>query len=298
MAMTWTSLSAAKGTAGALATWVDYTKLDIPTTIDEAQALLYGLLRTREMMTDFAFTMTVGQSYIPLPARFLDPIGRIYQPSFNLPIRHKDSGFVQQNRNYSETSGTLGTNPFTTTSGSNTVSVALTAHGFSQDSTFYVTGASAFNGVTITGTFPITAITDANDFTIDISILGTAPNASGAGGGASVAYTCDNLVQGVPNWFGIWNENIYFDTAAVQQATCKLQYYQSLPLLSASNLTNFLTNRYPQLMRTACMTSAADFMKDDGEYAKGLARLEKLVMAINAENDMQLRGLELDTDIP
>lgn len=297
MAMSWSSLSASKGSAGALATWVGYSLLDVPTTIDEAQTLLYSLLRVREMRTDYQFTMTTGMSYIALPSRFLDPIGRIRQLAYGMPIRHKDENFVANNQFFTETSGTLGTDPFTTVSGSDTVTVAATAHGFSQGSSFYTTGASAFNGATISGTFPITSVAT-NTFTIDISSLGTTPSGSGAGGGASCAYTCENLVQGTPQWFGIWNERIYFDAAFPQTTVCKLQYFQSLPLLSATNLTNFLTNRYPHLLRTACMASAASFMKDDGEYQKNLAALQGMVAQTSIENDMAMRGMEFDQDIP
>jgi hypothetical protein len=298
MAMTYTSLSAAKGTSGALATWVDYTKLDVPVTIDEAQTLLYSLMRTREMKTEYSFTMTAGSASIALPSGFLDPIGRIFQGSFNRPIAGKDDSFVRLNRVYTELTGTLGTNPFTTTNGSNTVAVALTAHGFNQDSMIYLTGATAFNGATINGTFPITSIIDTNDFNIDITVLGTTPSASGAGGGSAVAYTVDNLVSGQPNWYAIWDEAIHFDQAFFQQSLCKLGYYKSPPLLSSSNLTNFLTNRYPQLLRTACMAAAADFMKDDVEYQKSMARLQALVERVNIENEMYLRGMELDTITP
>jgi hypothetical protein len=45
MAMTYNSLTAAKGTSGAVATWVAYTKLDVPVIVDEAQALIYMALR-------------------------------------------------------------------------------------------------------------------------------------------------------------------------------------------------------------------------------------------------------------
>jgi hypothetical protein len=41
MAMSYDSLTAAKGTAGAITTWVSYTLLDIPTILDEAQTLLW-----------------------------------------------------------------------------------------------------------------------------------------------------------------------------------------------------------------------------------------------------------------
>jgi hypothetical protein len=39
-------------------------------------------------------------------------------------------------------------------------------------------------------------ITDTNDFTIDITALGTTPTGSGAGGGSVVNYVCDSLVSG------------------------------------------------------------------------------------------------------
>ena len=305
MAMSYTSLTAAKGTPYALATWVDYTKLDTFAIVDEAQTLLFSTLRTREMLSDLMFTMPLGGTYLPLPVpywqsttNFLEAIGRIMQTSINMPISHKDSNTVERNRTYNESNGTLGANPFTTTSGSNTVSVALPNHGFAQDSIFYTAGATAFNGVTIAGTFRVTGITDANDFTIDITALGTTPSASGSGGGSAVTYTCDSMIQGMPIIFGIWNETIYFDMAFSQLTICKMQYYASPQLLSASNQTNFLTNRYPQLLRIACMASAANYMKDNEEYQKLSGLLMGMVQQVNAENDMSWRGMELLTDTP
>ena len=299
MPMNYTSLTASKGVSGSIATWVSYTLLDIPPILDEAQTLLYGLgIRTREMMAGGVFTIAVGQSYQPLPTGFLDPIGRMFMSSYNDYILHKDSVFIQNIRNYTELSGSLAANPFTATSGSTAVNVLLAGHGFNQDSAFNTSGATAFDGVTIAGIFPISAIVDANNFTIDITNLGSVPTGSGTGGGAAVNYLCDNLTQGNPGFFGIWNENFYFDMAAFQTTLVRHQYYKSQPLLSSTNQTNFLTNRYPQLLRTACMTSAADFMKDDTEYQKLTTRLTGLVGAINAENDMQYRGMEIESDTP
>jgi hypothetical protein len=40
--------------------------------------------------------------------------------------------------------------------------------------------------------------------------------------------------------------------------------------------TNFITNRYPQLLRVACM-AAADFMKDTEEYNKQFQRLVQMI---------------------
>ena len=300
MSMSYTSLTASKGTSGSIANFVNYSKLDIEPIVDEAQSLLWGeaRLRCREMMTDMVFTMAVSYSYVPLPSGFLEAIGRLNTPTYNMRIRHLDSAYVQGARQYTETSGTLGANPFTTTTGSNTVSVALANHGFAQDGIFYVTGATAFNGVTIAGTFPINGITDANDFTIDITGLGTTPTGIGSGGGSANNYICDSLTPGTPECWGIWNERINFDTAFFQTTLCRLQYYKSPPLLSSTNTTNFLTNRYPGLMRVACMAAAADFMKDDTEYQKQFGRLQSMIEKIANENDMQYRGMELDPEIP
>lgn len=297
MAMSWTSLTGAKTVAGSIAKWVNYTLLDADTIVDEAQALIYMVMRCREMRTAYHFTMTQGMSYIALPARFLDPIGRIRQESISSTIRHTDQGRLTLNRSFTETSGTLGASPFTVTIGSTTATVALTAHGFSQGSKFYTTGASAVGGVIVVGTFEITGVAT-DTFTIDISSVGT-PTSSATDGGSAVAYTCNNLEQSSPRWFSIWDERIYFDSAFDQQTTCQLNLYQSLPLLSASNTTNFLTNRYPHVMREACMAAAADFMKDSTEYQKHMQALGAKIGRAQAENEMgDMRGIEVDSDTP
>lgn len=297
MAMSWTSLTGAKTVAGSIAKWVNYTLLDAETTVDEAQALIYTMLRCREQRTAYHFTMTQGMSYIALPARFLDPIGRIRQDSIASAVRHTDHGFLTANRFFTETSGTLGASPLTVTIGSTTATVALTAHGFSQGSKFYTTGASAVGGVTIVGTFEITGVAT-DTFTIDISSVGT-PTSSATDGGSAVVYTCNNLNQGSPQWFSIWDERIYFDCAFDQQTTCQLNLYQSLPLLSASNTTNFLTNRYPHVMREACMAAAADFQKDSTEYQKHMQALGAKIQRAQVENEMgDMRGIEVESDTP
>lgn len=298
MAMNYVSLIGDKSTAGSVMSWVNYSKLPSPTIVDEAQALLYSMLRTREMMVDLAFTMTAGTAHLALPTGFLDAIGRIRFTTIPGVGRHKDSGTIQGRRIYSNTTGALGAGPFTTVSGSALVTVNLTGHGFNQDSVFYCAGAAAVGGITPNGTFPIVSITDADNFVIDITSLGTLPSSSGSGGGSAVTYSCDNLVSGFPQFFGIWNETIYFDQAFNQQTSGLLQYYRSLPLLSASNTNNFLTNRYPQLLRRACVAMAADFMKDSEEYQKDVAALSAMVQQINVENDGQMRGIELEAENP
>lgn len=249
------------------------------------------------MISQYQFNVPLFGSMAALPPNFLDPIGRIMAPTINVDLAHKDAGFVMRTRNFTETTGSLGTNPFTTTVGSTQFSVNLTNHGFNQESVFDVSGATFANGINFnTGTFLIASITDANNFVCD-SLTQTA-TASGADGGSAATYLCDNLQQVFPYYFAIWDEALHFEGAFTQACNAQMLYYKSLPLLSASNQSNFLTNRYPQLVRTACQMSAADFMKDDIEYQKCDTRLQRIIQTIMAENDGQYRGMELDTETP
>ena len=208
--MTFTSLTGDKNTVGSIASWVRYGKLDTQPILDEAQALLYGLLRTREMMAVAFFNVPIGVSYVSLPSNFLDPIGRMYCPSVNLTVRHKDSEFVLQNRNYTETNGTLGNNPITTgVLGSSLLSINLPGHGFSTESNITLTGGTTVDGVSPNGTFAIVSITDVNNFVVD-TLVGSATVGGITGGGSAISYLCDNLVQAFANWWGIWNEQIHF----------------------------------------------------------------------------------------
>jgi hypothetical protein len=141
----------------------------------------------------------------------------------------------------------------------------------------------------------VVAIADANDFAIDIAPLGATPSASGPGGGAAATYICDNLVQGAPMYWGVWDETIFFDVAFGQQTNCNLQYFRSPPLLSSANPTNFLTSRYPHLLRKACTAQAWDFMRNDAEYQKDVAALSALAEQTNAEADLLYRSAVFDT---
>lgn len=81
--------------------------------------------------------------------------------------------------------GTLGTDPFTTTSGSAVVSVADTAHGRKSGDTVIFSGATTFNNVTMNGTFTVLTVTNANVYTVTAA---TTASGTGAGGGSSVDY--------------------------------------------------------------------------------------------------------------
>lgn len=300
MSMSYTTLTGSKGSSGALLTWVNYAKLDVGTVVDEAQALLYQILRVREMRTEWTFGVSVGQASVALPTRFLDPIGKVYDLTNVTDYDQFIGTSILKKRAYDNSiSGTFGTNPFTTTSGSGLVSVNQTAHGLNQDSAITIPNAPSLNGLTLTGTFPIVSITDANDFVMDVgSASDTTATASGSGGGTGVTYTADNLVAGSPTGWGIWDENLKFDMAADTAFTGKLLLYRRPQPLSATNPTNFVTDRYPHLMRVACLAAAAKFMKDDQEYQKNMTELNTLIQTTASFDDLAYRGASFGTDTP
>src|SRR3984893_10670747 len=133
--MTYTSLVGDKNTAGSIARWVNYSKLDADQILQEAQALLYSMLRVREMRAHFNFNMAQGGDRIALPTGFLDPIGRISFLGTGAKAEQRYPNFIQRRRVYTESSGALSTNPFTTASGSTLVTVNLPNHGLSQGAT-------------------------------------------------------------------------------------------------------------------------------------------------------------------
>src|ERR1700746_3961433 len=104
MAMTFSTLVGPKGSAGSIANWVGYGKIDIATVLDEAQTIIFQSLRVREMRTEFVFGLAVGQCRVALPARFLDPIGRI-RDNRGLYYKHRTEADVQARRDFQAVSG-------------------------------------------------------------------------------------------------------------------------------------------------------------------------------------------------
>ena len=296
MAMTYTSLVAPKGTTGSLANWVGYSKLDTETVLDEAQSLLFQLLRVREMRKTWIFGLAVGESEKALPTRFLDPIGRIRDLTNTINLPHRLDTEVENARSYEQiASADFAADPFTTTTDSTLVAVELVGHDLTQGSALTISEADAVGGRTLDGSVPVTSITDADNLVID---AGSAASSGATGGGALATYTANKLIESTPVIWSIYDEAVKFNSAADQAAQYKMLYFQSPALLSATNLSNWVTNRYPKLLRAACMAAAADFMKDDTEYQKHLTALTALVGSTAAENDLMFRGAEFGTDTP
>jgi hypothetical protein len=209
MAMTYSTLIAAKTTAGSIKSWVNYSKLDVEQVLDEAQALIVQTLRVREMRAlDTSLTMAVGDSYKALPPRFLDPI-RLWSTN-NIRFSLKSEAALLDMRAYDD---------------------------------------------------------------------------EGA------------LVEGDPTCFAIFDEALQFEAKFSEAATLQLLCFKWPERLGASNESNWLTDRYPHLLRQACLAKAYEFMKQEAREQMELQKLVALIDKTNAESDLSYRGLEHENSV-
>jgi hypothetical protein len=210
MAMSYSTLIAAKTTAGSIKRWVNYSELDAEQIVLEAQALLYQTLRVREMRTEFSdLSLADGDSYKALPTDFLDPIA-LKDITNNIDLRLVPEPDLIRSRVYE------------------------------------------------------TAV----------------------------------LIDGTPQRYAIFGEKLQFECTYESAATLKLVGYKTPTVLATtSNETNFLTSRYPHLLRVACVTQAYDFMSNMAKYQSNLTLLSALIEKTNAESDLSYRGAEFEVGV-
>jgi hypothetical protein len=211
MALTnYNTLVAAKTAAGSIKRQVNYAHIDSEVVLENAQTLLYSMLRVREMRALATLTMSVGDSTKALPGGYLDPIGKLRDTEhFEYEQRSEDQ--LVRSRVY---------------------------------------------------------------------------DANGA------------LTSGQPTFWTVLDELIQFDVKFATQKTLYLAYYKQPDLLTAEQGTNWLTNRYPHLLRQSCTVQAHAFMKNWAGYNEELEVLGPMVERVNVEADLSYRGADLDQDTP
>lgn len=98
------------------------------------------------------------------------------------------------------------------------------------------------------------------------------------------------LFDGTPSRWSIVGETAYVDVACSSAFSGKLMYYARPAALSSTNETNFLTIRYPGLIRAACLSTAYEHMKDMQSAASYMQILESKIGEANATNEMYRRS--------
>lgn len=125
-------------------------------------------------------------------------------------------------------SGTLGSNPISTTSGSAIVSIADTAHARKQGDFVTFGGATAVGGITISGTYNVVDTTDDDNYTIQHT---SAASSTATGGGASVTYSYELNIGGENNLIGLgwgagsWGESTWGTPRTDSTLVIDLRYW-------------------------------------------------------------------------
>lgn len=159
-----------------------------------------------------------------------------------------DTNFVINDVTPFRLTGTLGADPFTTTSGSPLVSVAHAGHGLVAGDTIIFTGATTFNGLTLNGTFIVTAVTNANAYVFN---AGANASGTGSGGGAAVDYSYEinigteldafGLGWGVGAWgLGTWGSAHSSSTIVIEARVWSLDHFGKI-LLATYNSGSIYT---------------------------------------------------------
>lgn len=202
MTMNFTTLIAAKTVEGSIKQWVNDTRAPSETILEEAQALIYGTLRVREMLSTATVSLTSGDSTATLATGYLD-----FRHMKNLAgegeVEHLHPDALQDKRYY-----------------------------------------------------------DSNG----------------------------DLPSGTPRYVSVFGELFQFDVEADANRTYSLVYIKTPTALGLSNETNFLTSRYPHILRAATAALAFDFRHDDANYQRAVARMQGFIQTANVEADLALTG--------
>lgn len=105
------------------------------------------------------------------------------------------------------------------------------------------------------------------------------------------------LIRSYPQFYGLFSNALQFDCACEEETKLAFVGFQRPEYLSVDRKTNFLTERYPNLLRVACVTQAYDFMSNTAKYQSNLSLLSGLIEAVAARDDLSLRGGVFETRI-
>lgn len=137
--------------------------------------------------------------------------------------------------------GTINTDPFTTTNSSTTVQVTDTAHASIQGDYVTYSGATAVGGITIDGEYPVATVIDANTYEIEHTSAATS-TATGGGGSVNAEYQInvgtEGTVAGLGWGAGPWGEGTW-STARTEGITIELRTW-SLAEYGNDLLANYL----------------------------------------------------------
>jgi len=102
------------------------------------------------------------------------------------------------------------------------------------------------------------------------------------------------LPEGPPSYWCDFNGLIQFNTKMDQAYTAKMAFFKQPTALSSDNPTNWLTSRYPHLVRQVCRMFAAIERKEMDTVQMAELRALQIIEEIKVESDLAMRGAEYD----
>lgn len=103
------------------------------------------------------------------------------------------------------------------------------------------------------------------------------------------------IASGRPTAWSVFDELLQFDVLASEEYKGRFIYYESKAALAASpNETNFLTDRYPALLRQVCLAFAYEYRKNTEQMRNYFALAEAAVFEANKEADLGNAGAYYD----
>lgn len=102
------------------------------------------------------------------------------------------------------------------------------------------------------------------------------------------------MPDGPPTYWADFNGVIQLNTAADQAYVAKMVFFKRPNALSSTNTSNWLTEKYPTLLRRVCLMFAAEARKEYDTMDRSEIKAMGMIDDIKKENDLAMRGLELD----
>lgn len=106
--------------------------------------------------------------------------------------------------------------------------------------------------------------------------------------------TSADLPDGPPQMYAVFDEQINFDHDPDQAYTGKFVYFKTPTALSGSNETNWLTSKFPTLLRRVCLMFGAEARKEYDLMDRNEIKALEMIEQIKKESDLSYRGLEMD----
>ena len=103
--------------------------------------------------------------------------------------------------------------------------------------------------------------------------------------------------QARPRFWTTDESNIQFETQADKVYPYFFKYYGAPADLGPNDQTNFLTSRYPRLLRVVCVAFAYEHLKNEREKLYYLKIGEGEIFEVNKESDLELSGVDLQVQI-